>query len=69
MHSFLPSMDEGSQRLSAINEEFDRELAFASRQIPPQSQVALWMCRQLRAQRRVRELALEEGILPLLPGS
>src|ERR1035437_4736249 len=69
MHSFLPSMDERSQRLSAIDEELDRELAFASLRIPPQSEEALRMRGQLRTQRRVREFALEKGVLPLLPGS
>ena len=69
LHSFLPGMDEGLQRLAAVDEELDRELAPASRQIPPQSQEAFRMCGQLRAQRRVRKFAVEKGVLPRLPGS
>src|SRR3954452_5268916 len=66
MHSSLPSLNEGLQRISAVNQELDRKSSFAAGQVAPQSQEAFWMGCELCTQSRVREFALEEGILPRL---
>ena len=67
MHSSLPSLNEGLQRLSAVNQELDRKSIFAVAEVAPQAQEALWMGCELCAQSRVREFALEEGVLLCLP--
>src|SRR6202030_2023357 len=66
VHSVLPVLDKCSECVAALHQKLGRELSFAPRQVPPQSQEPFCVRRQTRADRSMSEFAFKERLFPRL---
>src|ERR1700722_13222765 len=66
VHSVLPALDKGGERVAAFDEQLRGERFRTARQVPPQSQETLRVCSQLRTNSSMGELAFKERTFPRL---